>query len=177
MTVVNYPAEWARVAHSRDGAEYRIRPIRAEDLQRERDFIMGLSEESRYTRMMCAMREPSAELLERFVHVDYHRDMAFVAVVGEHENERIIGVARYAGDKSGPDCEFAVAVTDAWQARGVGAALTRLLFDYARTQGFHKLHGDVMVSNGRMVELVHWLGMKTQHSPNDGTLLEASREL
>jgi acetyltransferase len=157
MSVVDYPAEWARVAHTLDGAEYRIRPIRVEDLQRERDFIMGLSEESRYTRMMCAMREPSAELLEQFVHVDYHRDMAFVAVIGEQENERIIGVARYAADKNGPDCEFAVAVTDAWQARGVGATL--------------------MVSNQRMVELVHWLGMKTQHSPDDGSLLEASREL
>src|SRR5438105_10919873 len=151
MSVVDYPAQWARIAHTRDGVEYRIRPIRVEDLQRERDFIMGLSEESRYTRMMCAMREPSAKLLERFVHVDYHRDMAFVAVINEKENERIIGVARYGGDANGTDCEFAVAVTDAWQARGVGAMLTRLLFDYARTQGFHKLHGDVMVSNGRMI--------------------------
>lgn len=177
MSVVDYPAQWTRVERTLDGVEYGIRPIRAEDLQRDRDFIMGLSEESRYRRMMGVMREPSADLLERFVHVDYHRDMAFVAVFGEQENERIIGVARYAADNSGPACEFAVAVTDAWQARGVGAALTRLLFDYARTQGFHKLHGDIMVSNGRMVELVHWLGMKTQHSPNDGTLLEASREL
>ena len=177
MSVVDYPAQWTRVEHTLDGVEYRIRPIRAEDLQRDRDFIMGLSEESRYTRMMGTMREPSADLLERFVHVDYHRDMAFVAVISEQENERIIGVARYAADNSGPDCEFAVAVMDAWQARGVGATLTRLLFDFARTQGVHKLHGDIMVSNGRMVELVHWLGMKTEHSPNDGTLLEASREL
>jgi acetyltransferase len=176
VSVVNYPDQWQRVAQTLDGVEYRIRPIRVEDLQREKDFIMSLSEESRYTRMMCAMREPSAALLDRFVHVDYHHDMAFVALVGEPENERIIGVARYAADANGTDCEFAVAVTDAWQARGVGATLTRLLFDYARSEGFHKLHGDIMVGNQRMIELVHWLGMKTQRSPNDGTLLEASRE-
>jgi acetyltransferase len=77
---------------------------------------------------------------------------------------------------TGSSCEFAVAVTDAWQARGVGAKLTRLLFDYARTQGFHKLHGDVLVGNSRMVELVHWLGMKTERSPSGGTLLEVSGE-
>src|ERR1700736_2521532 len=176
MSTVNYPAEWTRVAHTRDGIEYGIRPIRADDLRRDRDFIMGLSPESRYTRMFAVMREPSAALLEQFVHVDYHSSMAFVAIIGEEEHERIIGVARYAADPNGCDCEFAVAVADAWQARGVGATLTRLLFDYARAQVFHKLHGDVLASNDQMVELVHWLGMETHCQPDDGTLVEASRE-
>jgi acetyltransferase len=101
MSVVNYPAEWKRVAHTRDGVEYGIRPIRADDLRRDRDFIMGLSPESRYTRMFAAMHEPSAALLEQFVHVDYHSSMAFVAVIGAEEQERIIGVARYAADPKG----------------------------------------------------------------------------
>jgi acetyltransferase len=176
MSIVDYPAQWKRVAHTRDGVEYCIRPIRADDLLRDKDFIMGLSPESRYTRMFTVMREPSAALLEQFVHVDYHSSMAFVAVVGEEERERIIGVARYAAEPNGRDCEFAVAVADVWQARGVGATLTRLLFDYARTQGFHKLHGDVLASNHRMVELVHWLGMNIQRRPDDETLVDASRE-
>jgi acetyltransferase len=94
---------------------------------------------------------------------DYQHDMAFVAVAGEQENERIIGVARYAPDNSDPDCQFAVCVEDAWQARGVGPTLTRLLFDFARTQGFHRLHGDIMVSNERTAELADCLGMAAQH--------------
>lgn len=177
MSPADYPAQWERVVHTRDGIGYRIRPIRADDLQRERAFIMGLSPQSRYTRMMCTMREPSADLLEQFVHVDYHHQMAFVALIGDGTDECIIAVARYAADSSGPSAEFAVAVADAWQARGVGATLTSLLFDYARTQGIHHLHGDVLVSNNRMVELVHWLGMKTERSPDDRALLEASRDL
>ena len=176
MNVVNYPADWKRVAHTLDGVEYRIRPIRADDLLRDKDFLMGLSPESRYTRMFSAAQEPSAPLLDQLVHVDYHSSMAFVAVVGEETDERIIGVSRYGADPNGHDCEFAVAVADAWQARGVGATLTRLLFDYARTEGFHKLHGDVMASNSRMVELVHWLGMETHRHPDDWALVEASRE-
>jgi len=123
MSFVDSPAQWTRVAHTLDGVEYRIRPIRHEDR----------------------------------LHVDYHQDMAFVAVVGEQENERIVGVARYAPDNSDPDCQFAVAVADAWQARGVGPTLTRLLFDYARTQGFQRLHGDIMVSNERTAELAKCL--------------------
>jgi acetyltransferase len=61
---------------------YRIRPICAEDAARERAFIMGLSPESRYEWMMYTMREPSPDLVDRFVQVDYHHNMAFVAVVG-----------------------------------------------------------------------------------------------
>jgi acetyltransferase len=169
-----YPASWERQAQTRDGAAYRIRPIRPEDEELDRKFIMGLSAESRYRRMMYAMKEPPAKLLHRFVHVDYRRDMAFVALAGPPGDEQIIGVARYAGDAAGPDAEFAVAVSDAWQARGVGATLTKTLFDYARLQGIHALRGDILVDNARMIELVHWLGMETRRCPGDYRLVEAS---
>jgi acetyltransferase len=125
--------------------------------------------------MMYAMKEPSPELLHRFVHVDYKRDMAFVALIGEAPDEEIIGVARYAQDITGPNCEFAVAVADAWQARGVGATLTHLLFEYAHTQGIGRIYGDILVDNSQMIDLVHWLGMKTRICPEDSHLIEASR--
>jgi acetyltransferase len=126
--------------------------------------------------MMCAMKEPSPELLHRFVHVDYKRDMAFVALIGDPPDEEIIGVARYAHDVSGPDCEFAVAVADAWQARGEGATLTRLLFEYAHAQGIKKIYGEILADNSQMIDLVHWLGMNTRICPDDKGLVEASRQ-
>jgi acetyltransferase len=175
--VLDYPAQWERVAHTRDGVEYVIRPIRALDLEHDRDFILGLSEESRYKRMMCTIREPSDALLDRFVHVDYHRDMAFVAVTGRGDDERIVAVARYGADPVGPDCEVAVAVTDTWQSRGVGSTLTRLLFDYARIQGIHGLHVDVLAHNSNMIKLAHSLGMTIRRAPGDPALIEASRVL
>ena len=76
---------------------YLIRPIRTEDAQREGDFIRGLSEESLYCRLMYALREPYPAFINRLVHVDYRRTMAFVAVAGTY-HEQFIGVARYAAD-------------------------------------------------------------------------------
>src|ERR1700688_3650774 len=122
--------KWQPTEKTRDGVMYRIRPIRSDDLERDRDFILHLSAVSRYNRMMGTIREPLPQLLDHFVHVDYWREMAFVAIVGAGRDERIIGVARYAGDPA--DCEFAVAVADEWQSRGVASTLTRLLFAYAR---------------------------------------------
>ena len=34
------------------GVEYRIRPIRRDDAEREREFILSLSPESRFQRLM-----------------------------------------------------------------------------------------------------------------------------
>jgi acetyltransferase len=180
---VDYPISWERTAHTLDGTEYHIRPIKADDEQLEREFIVGLSPESRYKRMMCAMREPSPELVRRFVNVDYHRDMAFVAIVAAAASEgvpptpHIIGVARYAADPEGAGGEFAVAVTDAWQSRGVGATLMQILLEYARAQGIHDLHGEILSTNSRMVELARYLGMRTHLSENDPAIVEASRDL
>ncbi len=158
------------------GPTYRIRPTRAEDAARERAFIMGLSAESRYERMMYTMGEPSPELVDRFVRVDYHHNMAFVAVIGQDDDERIIGVARYAanGDEG---YEFAVVITDEWQARGVAATLSRLLFDYARIEGIRTLHAKILVSNNHMIEFAHWLGMSTRFSPEDSMVVRASVDL
>ena len=44
----------------------------------------------------CA--SPARRIIEKLVNVDYHRTMALVAVTGEGNDERIIGVARYAAD-------------------------------------------------------------------------------
>jgi acetyltransferase len=159
------------------GIEYRIRPIDKGDAGRERAFIMSLSPESRFQRLMYTLREPSAEFVARLVNVDQHRDMALVAVLGEGNDEKIIGVARYAGDADGRDCEFAVAVADEWQCRGIGTTLTKLLFEYAAREGFRSIYGTVLASNQRMLELAEWLGLRVETRVGGQTTVRASRRL
>jgi len=148
-----------------DGVGYRIRAIRADDAQREREFINALSPQSRYQRFMHALREPGEAQIEKLVNVDGHRTMALVAVIGEGKDERIIGVARYAADNE-HECEFAVAVADDWQCRGVGTTLVPLLFEHAAREGFSAIYGTVLANNQRMIELAQWLGL-TVDVPRD----------
>jgi len=159
------------------GVEYRIRPIRSDDADREHAFIMSLSPESRFQRLMYTLREPSAEFVARMVTVDQHRDMALVAVVGVEAEEKIIGVARYAADENGRDCEFAVAVADEWQCRGIGTTLTKLLFEYAAHEGFRTIYGTVFASNQRMLELAQWLGLTVEKPVAGQATVRASRRL
>ncbi len=173
---MEYPSQWERKASTRDGVPFRIRPIRAEDQELDREFIVRLSPESRYRRMMNAMLVPSPELLYQFVHVDYDRDMAFAALTGEPPAEEIIGIARYCHDAAGAGCEFAVAVADAWQKRGVGTTLMQILLEYAHTRGIRAVHGEILADNQRMIELARWLGMTLHHRPDSVGLVEATRE-
>ena len=57
MTTHALPSDLSRTAHSADKVPYRIHPICAEDADREREFICGLSEASRYSRLMYAVRD------------------------------------------------------------------------------------------------------------------------
>jgi acetyltransferase len=177
VSTSSYPSEWERSACTRDGVPYRIRPIRPDDLGREREFIRGLSAETRYNRLLHGLREPPPGFIERLVDVDYCRAMAFVAVVGEGADERIIGVARYAAPATGSECEFAVTVADEWQCRGIGSTLARLLFDYACARGFSRIYGTILASNLRMLNLVRRLGMGVRREPGNGALLEAWLDL
>lgn len=157
------------------GVVYRIRPIRSDDADRERAFIMGLSPESRFQRLMYTIREPSAEFVARLVNVDQHRDMALVAVLGAGADEKIIGVARYAANPGDRDCEFAVAVADEWQCRGIGSTLATLLFEYAAREGFRSIYGTVLASNQRMIELAEWLGLTVEQPVSGQATVRASR--
>ena len=159
------------------GIEYRIRPIRSDDAERERAFIMSLSPESRFQRLMYTLREPSAEFVARLVNVDQHRDMALVAVIGAGADEKFIGVARYAADDNGLDVEFAVAVADEWQCRGIGSTLTKLLFEYAAHEGFRTIYGTVFANNQRMLELAEWLGLTIEPPVEGQATVRASRRL
>jgi GNAT superfamily N-acetyltransferase len=168
---------WERTAFTRDHVAYRIRPIRGDDAARERAFIMALSPDARYSRMMCAMREPMAALVEALVDVDYAYSMAFVALVGAGAEERIIGIARYAGDETDSDGEFAVAVLDEWQGRGVASTLSKYLLVFARRHGVRSLHATMFATNYAMIKLARRLRMPPRLDLRDPALMTAARTL
>jgi acetyltransferase len=167
--------EWPQYQRTRDGAAYRVRPLEVNDFERDRRFLIGLSPTSRYNRMLGLMADPSEKLVEHLVHVDYRQSMALAAVIGVGVDESIIAVARYEGD---PDhCEFAVAVADEWQSRGVGATLSNLLFDYAKAHGVRQMYAVTFARNHRMLKLARDLHMSAHTVSYDASLIEAWRTL
>ena len=140
------------------GQAISIRPIRPEDLDIETEFVQGWSVETRYNRLFSAGTFTSPERLKQLTQIDYTRDMALIATIMLEDKEIEIGVARYVLRKDNKTCEFALAVADAWQHRGIGRALMQRLMDGATMAGLETMEGDVLASNAPMLHFMRSLG-------------------
>jgi len=166
-------------ARLRDGTQVIIRPITPRDADREQAFVRKLSPESRYSRFMYTVSELSPQLLERFTHPDDQRDIALVALTGEHEtgSSEQIAVARCVRIGADGPGEFAIVVADRFQARGLGRILMRELVDCARKRGWPRIEGLILWNNTDMLELMRALGFAITASPDDAHLRMAALEL
>lgn len=177
MAIHPYPRDLVQHTDLSDGTRITMRPIRPEDALMERDFVNGLSQQSRYFRFMYSMPEITPELLSRFTQIDYDREMALIAVTDADGEERQVGVARYYTMPDQVSCEFAIVIADEWQNRGVARRLMRALVEAARSRRFTKMIGTVLVENRRMLDFVKTLGFKTETSSEDPQLMEVTLEL
>ena len=130
----------------RDGSRVTLRAVRPEDKDELRAALKRLSAESRYTRFMSPLHEPSPQLLERAVNPESDCELQLVAVAGEGAQEQIIGGARYAAGAGSMDCEFAIAVADEWQGQGLARRLLEALIQTARARGFEHMEGYILAS-------------------------------
>lgn len=160
-------AELAGPFPLRDGATLHQRAIRVDDAPRLQRFHRRLSDRSVFFRFAGIIPELNRELAERLCRVDYAERMAIVVTAGRGVDEPIIAVARY--ERNGHDtAEFAIAVDDAWQARGIGPRLVRTLARYALNWGFTSFLANVLYDNDRMLALLRHSGMLTTLRIRDG---------
>ena len=161
-----------RYATTHDGVDYRIRPLQDHDLHHQSEFLTSLSFSSTCHRMLNSLAEPNDGLLDRMARLDYQRQMTLVAVAPD---DTVIAVARYGGNPI--YCEFAVAVSDEWQCRGIGTALCESLFAYAKTHGVRRVYSVVFPKNQPMLQLARALKMTLRQSLSNTSLQEAWRTL
>ena len=177
VAIAPYPRHLIKTEVMADGTELTIRPIRPEHAAAERDFVHNLSDQARKFRFMHAMNDLSPAMLARFTHIDYSREMAFVAIMGTGAEARQVGVARYSANPDGKSCEFAVVVSDAMQGRGIGTRLMRALMDEARDRGLTLMEGTVLVENSGMQQLMQSLGFSMRRSAEEPELYIVERWL
>jgi acetyltransferase len=170
-------SELQRTHRLEDGTPVVIRPIRPEDAAMERAFIRRLSDRSRYYRFLIGRGDVTEEMLERFTHIDYGREMALVATLTEEGKEREIAVGRFVPYRDGAVCEFALVVEDAWQRRGIGYQILSDLIRIAASRGYATMKGLILTVNREMIELARFLGFEIRKVPGDASLVEAVKDL
>jgi len=161
----------------RDGRRVTVRAIREADVSKLQDAIRALSVESRYARFFTPLRELPPTLLARATRPEPGRELQLVAAHAASDGEIIVGGARYTALPTAGDCEFAVAIIDAWHGFGLARRLLELLIEHARAGGFERMDGYVLTTNTRMLALAKRLGFTGSASSEGPTVRTVRRDL
>jgi acetyltransferase len=93
---------------SRAGTDGRARRVWNSDAALYPDFLSDLAAADLRLRFFASMREVSHALLDKLIHYDPARAMAFIAV--DEQSRKMLGVVRLHDDSSGESAEFAILV-------------------------------------------------------------------
>ena len=163
-----YPEDLETYRTTKTGLEILLRPIKISDEPLLKDFVYSLSDQSIYRRFISRRTDMPHEFLQKFVIIDYTKEMAIVAVIKHEEKEEIVGVGRYFIDKNTHTAEAAFVVRDDYQNRGIGVELVRYLTYLAKRQGLLGFTAEVLVENKPMLHVFQNMGFDMEKRIDSG---------
>ncbi len=137
---------------------FTVRPLRPDDTGRLRDFFYSHTLETIYHRYFTVKKELTPDEALHLCSVDFRERMAFGVFSGVHDQERIVGVARYDLDPRSNLAETAIVVGEDMRGRGIGTHLLRRLCEYAEKVGIAGVTATILAGNQTMVRIHRGLG-------------------
>ena len=116
----------------RDEREVRIRPTRTTDARAMQELFFRLTEEDVRSRFFQKLTSLTDSVAQHLCSVSYDDEMAFAAVVGLRESERIVATSCYYLDPATGLANVAYLVDPEWQGSGLGTILHERTVEYAR---------------------------------------------
>ncbi|MBF0468451.1 MAG: GNAT family N-acetyltransferase [Desulfamplus sp.] len=163
LVISSYPFEYETEDETIDHERFFIRPIKPSDAPLMVQHFMSLSPRSVYFRFFTPLKQLSRSMLIRLTQIDYDREIALVALVGEGEEQIMAGVARVIFEPDGKNGEFSVVLADKWHGKGIGASLLKQCLSFAAKKGLERVWGIVLAENRQMLKLARKLGFKAKY--------------
>jgi RimJ/RimL family protein N-acetyltransferase len=166
------PASFRMTETLSDGRKVEIRAQRPEDREGLRAAVRRKSPQSSYHRFFAVKREFSEQEAHYFLDIDFVNHVALVAEATEDGRQAIVGGCRYVLMEPGR-AEVAFSVIDAYQGKGLGAALMRHIAVIAREAGVQELVAEVLSDNAPMLKVFERSGL-TLTTKHEGTVVHVS---
>ncbi len=159
------------------GAHALIRQIERLDSYAVRQFIDGLSVETKQQRFLMHIDRAGESFITHLTHVDGLHEVALVAVMKDGAAEKILGLCHYHKDVEHNTAAGTLMVADDWQRKGLGAALIRHLIEIARADELVRMSFVEYAENLELRGLAHELGFHVHVDPDDSNQLIYSTDL
>src|SRR5215813_12240365 len=148
-----YSVDEERIVTLKNEVKVMIRPARAADAGALQGLFHRLSEDDVYTRFFRRLRSLSYRELQTLCNVNHETEVAFLAVTGPRENEKIIGSACYWLNPTTNLAEVAFMIAPEFQGAGLGTVLQARLQDYAMSRGVRGFVFEILSRNTSMLRL------------------------
>lgn len=152
----------------RDGTPMLIRELADRDRERDLVFFEGLGADTPHFRFLATFSE-LGDTHDQLMDVSLPNRMAYIALAFEGNELKEVGKARYGAFDGDAHCEFAVAVSEQWQRKGVASALMQHVMDTAKRQGFKKISSMDASNNQHMDLLAKSLGFTCRENDEHGS--------
>jgi len=155
-----YPEHFENRRTTRNGIQILLRPVKISDEPLLKSLFYSLSDDTRYRRFLSGRRILPHDLLQKFLILDYTKQMAILAIIEREGKEEVIGVGRYSVNEEEDNytADVAFVVRDDSQNKGIGTELFDYLTSLAKRQGLHGFTALVLLENKPMLHMIRKMG-------------------
>ena len=148
-----YPNNLENFRTTKAGLEVFMRPLKISDEPMLKTFFYDLTEHSLYTRFMAVRNEMPHDRLQKFMMVDYTKDMVILALLPDKKRDILIGVGEYYLNSDSHTAEASFLVKDGYQGKGLGTELLIYLTHIAKKQGLLGFTAETLMENIPMLRV------------------------
>jgi GNAT superfamily N-acetyltransferase len=154
-------ASWA-------AAGITIRAVGAKDRAKIAEAFRALEQRTIYQRFFFPKKELSDDELRQLTQPEAASEVVLVAVTGSGNEERIVGLGRYA--RRAASAQIAFTVRENYQGCGIAGQLLGRLAQLARRNGIAQFEADVLPENAPMLSVLRHSGLPVAESEKDGVV-------
>ena len=164
----NYPEHLETYRSTRTGLPLFLRPVKISDEDFIKGFLYSLSDKSIYTRFFANMIHMPHNILQKYVVIDYSKEVLMLAIIERQGVEEIAGIGQYIIDKDTHTAAAAFLVGDTWQNRGIGIVLLEYLTEIAKKDGILGFSATVLAENKAMLHLFESMDFQMEKKLESG---------
>ena len=167
-SIARYPLELVEELRLSDGRDVLVRPVLPSDAPLQGAFVRSMSVATRRNRFHGGVVELPAAVLRYMTEVDYADHVALVGETLDAAGPRQVAEARWVRRHDASQrADFAIAVADDCQRRGIGNVLLGMLERSAAERGIQRLCAHVLHTNRLMIGWLEARGWRLERDADD----------